>query len=248
MPTRWSRFFIFLALFIAAALILNTPFFRHSPPLTFLRTSVLTLLYPLQTFFHRSDNPVPVQELAAAKIRLGLYDALSQDNQRLRELLNFKERSTFRYTLIPAEVLGRSSGWQETLVIDKGGRDGIKPAMGVVSPGGVVGQIAEVAIASARVRLITDSESAVSGRDSFTGAVGVVTGGMPIAFRYVSGGAIVNPLDPIVTSGLGVIFPRGFTVGRVSRVSKTPADLFQKIEVVPAVDSTTLEAVFVIKY
>jgi rod shape-determining protein MreC len=52
--------------------------------------------------------------------------------------------------------------------------------------------------------------------------------------------------DIVVTSGLGGNFPKGLTVGEIKKVDKKGHGIFQYAELVPSVDMTQLEEVFVI--
>ncbi len=52
--------------------------------------------------------------------------------------------------------------------------------------------------------------------------------------------------DVVVTSGLGGNFPKGLMVGEVKKVDKKGHGVFQYAELVPSVDMTRLEEVFVI--
>jgi rod shape-determining protein MreC len=49
-----------------------------------------------------------------------------------------------------------------------------------------------------------------------------------------------------VTSGLGGNFPKGLMVGEIKKVDKKGHGVFQYAELVPSVDLTQLEEVFVI--
>jgi rod shape-determining protein MreC len=52
--------------------------------------------------------------------------------------------------------------------------------------------------------------------------------------------------DVVVTSGLGGNFPKGLMVGEIKKVDKKGHGVFQYAELVPSVDLTQLEEVFVI--
>lgn len=51
----------------------------------------------------------------------------------------------------------------------------------------------------------------------------------------------------VISSGLGGIFPKGLTIGTVSKVVKQNYGLFQQIEVSPSVDFSKLEEVLIIR-
>jgi rod shape-determining protein MreC len=52
--------------------------------------------------------------------------------------------------------------------------------------------------------------------------------------------------DAVVTSGLGGNFPKGLMVGEIKKVDRRGHGVFQYAELVPSVDFTQLEEVFVI--
>ena len=53
--------------------------------------------------------------------------------------------------------------------------------------------------------------------------------------------------DPLVTSGLGGVYPRGIPVGVVTRVENSLDGLFKRVEVRPYVDLGGLQEVFVVR-
>jgi rod shape-determining protein MreC len=52
--------------------------------------------------------------------------------------------------------------------------------------------------------------------------------------------------DAVVTSGLAGNFPKGLMVGEIKKVDKKGHGVFQYAELVPSVDLTKLEEVFVV--
>ena len=52
--------------------------------------------------------------------------------------------------------------------------------------------------------------------------------------------------DMVVTSGLGGVFPKGLSVGRILDLKEVSGDLFKDIVVKPVVDFSKLEEVLVI--
>jgi len=181
----------------------------------------------------KTDN-VQIQEMAIA-------------NERLTELLEFKQRSPFRMTA--AEVIGRDlSNWYRTIMINKGEKDGLSSDMGVVTPAGVVGRIVKTSATYAHVLLLVDPNSAVAALIQRTRDEGIVAGtekGLT-QMKYLATMVDVQVGDLVMTSGLAGSFPKGLPIGRVSRVEKKETDLTQHVEVIPAVDFSRLEEVLVI--
>ncbi len=168
-------------------------------------------------------------------------------NERLRQLLQFREKNS--PSMIGAEVMGRDpSSWFKSVTIDKGERDGVKKGMAVISPTGVIGQILKIAPDYATVLLITDYNSAVDCIVERSRAKAIVEGKGEnrCQLKYLLRAEDVAAGDVVVTSGLGGNFPKGLMVGEVQKVDKKGHGVFQYAELVPSVDMTRLEEVFVI--
>ena len=167
--------------------------------------------------------------------------------QRLAGLLDFKERSWPQ--TIAARVIGRdSTNWYRGLLLDKGERDGIRPDMGVITPGGMVGRVVKATTVSSVVLLLTDPNTAVTGLIQRTRDEGMVTGTPRgrLRMKYIPLLSAVREGDMVVTSGLVGQFPKGLLIGVVKRIEKTEEDLFQSAELFPAVDFSKLEEVLVL--
>jgi rod shape-determining protein MreC len=99
------------------------------------------------------------------------------------------------------------------------------------------------------VLLITDNLSAIPGRLVDSRATGIVHGRSDSAamqMDWISLEADAKVGEVVFTSGLGGRFPPDLIMGRITRVERREAELFQTAVVQPAVDFDTLEAVFVI--
>lgn len=168
-------------------------------------------------------------------------------NERLRELLQFREKNSS--SMIGAEVIGQDpSSWFKSVTIDKGERDGVKKGMAVISSAGVIGQILKTASHYAIVLLLTDYNSAIDSVVQRTRAKAIVEGKGEnrCQLKYLLRADEVAVGDVVVTSGLGGNFPKGLRIGEVKRVDKKGYGVFQYAELVPSVDLTQLEEVFVI--
>lgn len=168
-------------------------------------------------------------------------------NERLRQLLQFREKNS--PAMVGAEVIGQDpSSWFKSVTIDKGEKDGVKQGMAVVSPSGVIGRILKTAPHYATVLLITDYNSAVDSIVQRTRAKAIVEGKGEnrCQLKYLLRTEEVAVGDAVVTSGLGGSFPKGLMVGEIKKVDKKSHGVFQYAELVPSVDFTQLEEVFVI--
>ena len=168
-------------------------------------------------------------------------------NERLRELLQFRKKNSS--SMIGAEVIGQDpSSWFKSVTIDKGERDGVKKGMAVISPAGVIGQILKTAPHYAVVLLLTDYNSAIDSVVQRTRAKAIVEGKGEnrCQLKYLLRADEVAVGDVVITSGLGGNFPKGLMIGDIKKVDKKGHGVFQYAELVPSVDLTQLEEVFVI--
>jgi len=185
-----------------------------------------------------------IEELKQERIQL--IEARTE-NSRLRELLSFKQK--FPEPLLPAQVIGKDlTGWFQTLVIDRGKRDGIEEGMAVLTVQGIVGQIMESSQNFSRVLLITDPNSSVAALVQRTRARGVVEGnGIDLCrLKYLHRSETVEHGDLVLSSGLDRLYPKGLLIGTVFNVHKKEAELFQDVLLRPAVNFQTLEEVVIL--
>jgi hypothetical protein len=71
-------------------------------------------------------------------------------------------------------------------------------------------------------------------------------GGQQLAMKYLRRTDDVQEGDLIVSSGIGGLFPKGLTIGKVVSVKKKNFGISQTVEVAPAADFNRLEEVTVI--
>jgi rod shape-determining protein MreC len=168
-------------------------------------------------------------------------------NRRLRTLLDFKP--VVLDATIPAEVIGKEpSRWFKTIIINKGNADNVRRGMPVVAPGGIVGQVIQVAYHYSKVLLIIDQNSAVDALVQRTRSRGIVEGGGKglCRFEYVLRMTDVQGGDVVISSGLGGVFPKGLRIGHVVNIVKSHAGIFQEVILQPYVDFAKLEEVLVV--
>jgi len=196
----------------------------------------------------RGENESLKRDIAELQGRVTSYQEAFVENQRLRRLLDFKTSTAV--DTIPAQVVVHDlTGWFQTLMVDKGFREGVAPDMPVVSDEGVIGRILDVSDHYSRVLLITDQGSAVDAVDQRNRVRGILRGkdANGCLLRYIRGNLDVKEGDLVITSGKDGLYPKGLRLGVVQAVYKDPVDLFQKIEVKPLVRLSALEEVLIIK-
>ena len=195
----------------------------------------------------REENERLRRRLLELEAERGRFLEAEATNARLRALLELK--SSLASSSVSATVIGHSaSGWFRSITIDKGSQGGVRKGMAVVTPLGVVGQVTAVASQSSKVLLLTDQNSAVDVIDQRSRAQGIVSGSLEddAVMKYVKRSEDVQVGDRLITSGLDGIYPKGFPVGVVSKLSKKGYGLFQTVEVTLAANPSRIEEVQVI--
>ena len=175
------------------------------------------------------------------------YNEVELSNQRLRNLLNFKETTTTQ--ILAAEVISADpSSWFKSVIIDKGSIDSVERGLPVVIRQGIAGQVVDVSSRYSKVMLIIDRNSSVDALVQRTRARGIIKGEATgeCLFKYVLRKDDVRVGDKIVASGLDGVFPKGLPIGDVKEVVRRNSGVFQEVRVVPYIDFEKLEEVLVI--
>ncbi|HEV7680961.1 MAG TPA: rod shape-determining protein MreC [Pyrinomonadaceae bacterium] len=199
------------------------------------------------------ENERLKQELSTAQLELRNTQQAAAENERLKGLLNLKEQTGYDH--VPARVIARdSSGWFNTITINRGSSSGIALNMPVVTGGGIVGRVIALSPWTAQVMMVTDEKAAagaIVGQLGGSGALGSVRGlgekGL-VEMRYVSGLEKVEIGNYILTTGQDGIYPPGLTIGEVVQVSPGTATQSPEILIRPGAKLDQLEEVAVLLY
>lgn len=196
------------------------------------------------------DDALLQVEIKDLKATNQMLRDLEAENNRLRRALNYRQRSVFK--LVPSRIVVRdASTWWSTVKIDKGFDDGIEPDMPVLTEDGLVGKTTTVAKNMSTVLLIADANCKVAAMVEGTREQGIVSGGrtstnsMPeITLNFLSKNADLKKGQKVYSSGVGGVFPSGVYIGQVNDFKVK--ELNGQATLVPAVDLTTIEDVFVV--
>jgi len=190
------------------------------------------------------------QELAATRISESRCLEIESENEKLRQLLEFKKSSA--YHLLAVDIVASEAGSEGSrdLIIDRGERDGVIPVAGVVSQAGaIVGKVIEVKDDYSKICLTTSPgcqlAASVQNREK---TQGITDGnlGLTIDMSYIPQLEKINIGDLIVTSGLGGNIPRGLLIGRVSQVNSESNEVWQQATIDPYDDFSDLTIAAVI--
>lgn len=149
---------------------------------------------------------------------------------------------------VAASVVARDPApGRQILLLNRGTLDGLRTGQPVLGAGAtLVGVIAQVDERSARVRLLTDRQSAIAALVQASRTPGSLVGtGNGVRLDLVPHGAPIAVGDTVLSSALGGLLPPGLLAGKVTRVTSAPQDALERIEVEPLADFTRLEHVLV---
>ena len=200
-------------------------------------------------FYHRNfiQNERFKKEIDYLKNKLNAQNEINLENERLKNLLTFKQQSPFK--LIPTRLIGRSTdSWSSSIIIDKGSYNGIKSGMSAITYLGLIGRVIESGKFSSKVLLINDPNLGVSAIVQRSRQEGLVSGtlGANLIMRYLPEEPDIEIGDVIVTSGLGETYPKGLLIGSVIDIGRDFSGLSRYAIIKPAVGLSGLEEVLVV--
>ncbi|ODS56246.1 MAG: rod shape-determining protein MreC [Acidobacteria bacterium SCN 69-37] len=193
------------------------------------------------------ENAALRTQLLEMAAELQQQRAIAAQTRALEDLLGLEPQVSVS-TLAARVIAGNVSPGTLTVAIDRGTADGVEPDMAVLGAAGVVGRvISPVARGAATVQLLIDSNAAVAVVFERSKAGGLAVGGAAdgaLVGEFVPSLADVQVGETVMTSGQDGIYPAGFLVGTVERVTGagTPN---RTIRIRPATDFSYLEIVLV---
>ncbi|HEX8939527.1 MAG TPA: rod shape-determining protein MreC [Candidatus Limnocylindrales bacterium] len=198
-------------------------------------------------------------------------DSLGRDNQRLAnentQLQEIKRengqltallqiRSSLGYATVAGQVIARdASEFRRDVTIDIGTDQGVKEGDVVVAAGGALaGRVTQVGADFAKVLLINDTSSTVTGQVVPSAATGEVIGqlGGALVMQDIDSTEKLQLGQEVVTAGIelqgGVRspFPKGLVIGQVVDVQRDANAVVQTAFLQPALDLDKLEYVLVV--
>lgn len=186
---------------------------------------------------------------------------LEEENLALRKHLNFLRKDNRRYLMADiisrGELIGSIGPGNQSVVIDKGSRDGLSAGLAVVSStalgtssqGVIIGKVASVKEEIAEVYLITNQNSKLAAAIlSENKTSGIASGdlGLTVKMDFIPQTENIKAGDIVATSGLEQRIPRGLVIGRVTKVSKENNEVWQIATVEPLVDLNGLAVVSIL--
>jgi rod shape-determining protein MreC len=209
------------------------------------------IMYPF-TSLNKDKN---TDQSESYLIQKNINSSLEKEIQELKETLELNKTLT-EYSPVNATILSRNkSYWFNTITIDKGKKDGIKPNMAVITKNGLIGKISKVSKNYSEVKLITsddvnfkvsiaiktndvDNYAILNGYDKKTNLI-KATG--------IDKTTEVNAGDSVLTSGLGEFFPGGIYIGTVEKIEKDKYNLSKTVYIKTSQNFNDIHYVTILK-
>ena len=188
-----------------------------------------------------------------------VYEAMLVEElqQKLSVYENLYDEISVNESMNPlvATVIGRESGnYFSVFTINKGLDDGVQDYMAVTMDGALVGYTYNVTKNKATVRTIIDSEASIAGLVSSSRDQGTIRGTLGVdgtalcRMYYLPEDTLPRPGDLVVTSGVGMSFPKGIPIGSVRESTRGMESNKQFVVVEPQADFQHIEYVIVLRY
>lgn len=176
------------------------------------------------------------------------------ENEELRRMLALKNGSP-EFEMECAEIVARdTSNWFNTFTIDKGSKDGIAVNQPVITVGkALVGRVSQVGSTWAHIVTITDPEHSAGSEILRSGDFGITDGESTLSAQgkcklsFISKNSNVVPGDTVITSGLGGIYPKGLSIGKVIEICPDTQGISQYAVLKPEAELDSIRTVFIIK-
>jgi rod shape-determining protein MreC len=206
----------------------------------------------------KDENEKLRNEVEQLRQQLIQQQTAVSENARLKALLQFVDGPNFPsgFDGVATRVVGRPpSAYNQEVLVAAGSSSGVQRNDPVVTKDGLVGLVTDVTSNGAKVTLLTDQSSAVSGVVLQSGASGIVRHGpsdsSALILDRVSKDELVSEGDLVITAGwrsgkLESLYPRGIPVGTVKSVGQQDVDLYKRIQVTPLVNFDSLAEVIVL--
>jgi rod shape-determining protein MreC len=231
-----------------------------------LEKGVSVVFRPVSNFTHwtgdvfhaKKENKQLKKQVQQLRAQLARAQTAQHDTAQLGGLASLTRGASFTAgsRLVGARVISRSpTVWYSNVVIGAGSGDGVHLNDPVIAAGGLAGKVTSVSGGQSVVTLITDQSSNVSAEVMPDGANGIARPevGNPndMLLDYIQQGAKIAKGDSVVTSGftsskLDSLFPRDIPIGKVTKVSPSELEQYQRVHIQPYADLRRMDYVQVL--
>lgn len=251
----WYNFKEYIILTVLVIISLFVISQNHSPAIQKVRaiafgsfatvTSVVSDIVNVKSL--RKENEQLRETNAKLMLQLSKLREAALLNDELKEMLALKDTSGF--PLLSASVVSKSfSRVQGTITLNVGGSDSVKVGMPVITDKGLVGIIYSVSGNYSIARTLQNVDLKITIKDERTRENGLMKwNGERLVIVNVPKTYQIKKGDRIVTSELSSLVPFPIPVGIAAGSTNVETGIFNEIQVIPFVDFSKVENVFVVK-
>ena len=196
------------------------------------------------------ENKLLKKKNSELEQELRKLEIIKSENETLKEYVNLKEKYK-NYETIPAYIIQKDiNNYNNTIIINVGEKDGIKPNMTVIADKGLVGYVISTSLNTSKVQTIIDTSSSVSSKITNSKEAIIVTGTLEsknkLKAKYIPTDTKIVVKEKVETSGIGGIYPKGIPIGYITEIVNTKNIINRYAYIETAVDFEKLETVLVI--
>lgn len=206
-----------------------------------IRNGFVFVLKPITNKLQNNNNTACLNTgvLSTTDEQIIKNKVLEQENEELREQLNFKKGVQSKS--ITAEIVAKNLDTSDQVIIlNRGSNDGVLNDQPVIFGNGIlVGKIIKVEENISFARVLSDNQSKIAGTIlNNDHSLGVVEGGFGLSIKmtFIPRNENIITGDQIITSGLEYGMPRGLIIGKVAAIENESYQPFQQAIITPAVN------------
>jgi rod shape-determining protein MreC len=250
----WNQFREYLVLVLLVIISLSLLTQNNNPQVQKVRAlafasfaSVTSVFYDLFNITQLKKENLALRELnAQLMLQLSILREEGILNSELKGMLEMKDSTSLPLT--PASIVSKSlSVTQNTITINAGSKEGIKPGMPVISYRGLVGIVQSCSESFSIVRTIKNVDLKLTVKNEKNRLHGImkwdgeklIIVDVPRTFDFDVG-------DRIVTSEISSIIPVPIPVGIISKIEEDKTGLLNLIHIKPFEEVLSVENVFIL--
>lgn len=187
-----------------------------------------------------------IATLLAENIELKAQQAELQETEPIK---SFSQRYKTKHAKLAQIILRQFAQDGHYMLLNKGSRAGILEDMVAVYDNCLLGRVVEVHPHYCKILLITDQLSKVPAFCAKTGTHGIHEGAQSLTesrLEYVSHLQTLEVGDMLLTSGDGLVYPRGFALGKIKDFNLNALGLTYIVTVEPLLDFQEIRHCYIV--
>lgn len=250
----WDNFKEYLVLVVIVILSLTLLTQNNNPQVQKARAVAFASFATVSSVFYdlfsitqlKNENLVLRRTNAELMIQISQLREQGILNRELKGMLNLKDTTTL--PIFPATIVSKSlSITQNTITINAGQKDGIKPGMPVISYKGLVGIIQSCSENFSIARTLKNVDLKLTVKNEKNRLNGIMKwDGEKLIIVDVPRTYDFDVGDRIITSEVSSIMPVPIPVGVISNIQEDKTGLLNLIQVIPFEEVLSVENVFVL--